>query len=314
MKTIYVTDIEPGMEFESLFTVRKMELREYSGKYYLVLDLGDRTGRIRATYWGSYASKLANSIEKSDVVRVNAMGIIFKNEVELKIETLKTIPKGDYDDTDFLPISTPPPEELFKEYGKWVKTIENEHLFAIFKELFKDKEFKEKFIAAPAGKLWHHTYLGGLLKHTLGVTAICDRASTLYPDIHRDLLITGALLHDIGKVYEFEWSTYIDYSVQGRLVGHIVIGERIVKDAIGKIKEFPDELATKVSHMILSHQGEKAYGSPVVPMMLEAVILYFADQMDSQSAAFTRIMEKEKDGKKVWSDWVKLIDRYIYLK
>ncbi|MBN1755886.1 HD domain-containing protein [bacterium] len=314
MKAIYIQDIEPGLVFTSCFALRKVELRDSGGKQYLVLELGDRTGRLRATYWGSNSSRLARSLSLYDLVEIEGQGTVFRDELEIKIDNIRQVAAGEYDNTDFIPTSATPPQKLMDEYRKWVKSIENEYLFGIFRELFRSKDFKGRFMLAPGGKLWHHAYLGGLLEHTMSVAGICQKAAELYPGVNRDLLITGALLHDVGKAYEMVWTTFIDYSVRGRLEGHISIGAQMVREAITHIKDFPEDLANKVIHLILAHQGEKQYGSPVVPMMMEAVILYFADQLDSQASAFSRIIESERDGKKVWSDWVHLIDRFIYLK
>ena len=195
--------------------------------------------------------------------------------------------------------------------GKW-QSVENSHLKELLNRVFTDSEIREQFKDAPGGKLWHHNYLGGLLEHTLSVTDIADRVGQMYPDIKRDLIIAAGLLHDIGKISSYTYKTLIDFTDDGRLVGHIVIGAQMVKDKIREIKDFPKDLEMELTHLILSHQGKLEHASPVVPMTLEGLILYYADEIDSNANAYQRITKREKEPGRKWSSYVSLINRYLY--
>jgi len=178
--------------------------------------------------------------------------------------------------------------------------------------VFNDPDLREKFGKAPAGKLWHHNYLGGLLEHTLSVTQIASEVGKMYPDINQDLLIAAGLLHDIGKIETYIFKTFFDFTDEGRLVGHIVLGAQLVAGKIKLIVDFPKKLETELTHLILSHQGKLEHASPVVPMTLEGLILYYADEMDSNANAFLRIKKKEKMPGTQWSSYINLLGRYLY--
>jgi 3'-5' exoribonuclease len=182
----------------------------------------------------------------------------------------------------------------------------------LLRSIFTRADFRCGFLAGVGGKLWHHNYIGGLAEHTLGVFNICCDIATRYEELDRDLLLSGALLHDIGKVDSYSLDNYIDYSDPGRLIGHIVIGDEMVKEAITAIADFPEEKALKIRHLVLSHQGSPEQSSPVPPMMAEGVALYVADLLDSKLAAIRRIREKEYRPGIKWSNFVNLLDRYIY--
>jgi len=195
--------------------------------------------------------------------------------------------------------------------------VKDKDLSNLLKRIFENKSFRQKFQEAPGGKLWHHAYLGGLLEHSIQVASLCDNAASDYKEIDRDLLITGALLHDIGKIEEYRFDEgYIDYSDTGRLHGHISIGAQNVRIAIEKIEKqngFPAEKKMLLIHLILSHQGELAHGSPVVPLTREALILYYMDEMDSKVNAISHVMERDKEPDRRWSRYVPVMDRFIYL-
>ena len=188
----------------------------------------------------------------------------------------------------------------------------NKHLKKLWAAVTQNDELIEKLQKAPGGKLWHHCYLGGLLEHSNNVARLVLSIADNYQHLNRDLLLTGALLHDLGKIIEFKWQGFIDYSDVGRLHGHISIGYHFIASEIEKIKDFPPTLRDEVLHLVLSHQGKLEQGSPVVPMMREAMILYYADELESKIGAFDRIEENEHEPGKVWSNYVKLLDRFLY--
>ncbi len=185
----------------------------------------------------------------------------------------------------------------------------NPHLKSLLEELFADREFVAAFLRAPAGKLWHHNRIAGLIQHTAAVCRLCSILARMYPEVDRELLIAGAILHDIGKIEEFHYDTAIDYTDRGRLVGHIVIGAQRTAQRAAQISGFPPELLDSLLHLILSHQGE--HGSPVLPATREAFLLHFADQIDAKMDALRRITGTMAAGEQ-WK-FVKLLDRFLFL-
>lgn len=317
MKSTFIRDFKVGNRVEDFFVLRKKELKEYDGQKFLKLELGDKSGRVDAVLW-EQAEKFYHNAEVGNIVKVKGSITTYKDSLQIKLESVKKAEK-EIELKDFLPTSEQNIDELFLRFKEMVSSIKNRYLKALLESLIDDKALMEKFKQAPGGKLWHHSYLGGLLEHTLMVAEICEKAASLYELVDRDLLIAGALVHDIGKINQYSTSGFIDYSDEGRLVGHIVSGYEMMAKKIEKIKDFPETLSLKLKHLILSHQGQLEMASPVVPQTMEAIILHYADEMDAKAGAFTHIIKREKlkDAKhashKKWSDFVPLIKRYIYL-
>jgi 3'-5' exoribonuclease len=213
----------------------------------------------------------------------------------------------------FLPASEQSTDSLFEEFREVVSTVQNRYLRRLLDLLLEDSSLVENLKTTPGGKLWHHAYVGGLLAHTLKVTEICEKAAGMYDLVDRDLLITGALVHDIGKIQAYSAKGFFDYTDEGRLVGHIVSGDQLIDGKIQMVDGFPPNLALRLRHLILSHQGQLEFASPVVPKTIEAVILHYADEMDAKADAFAHIIKTQKAKGKRWSEWVNLINRYIYL-
>ena len=312
MKKTWVKDLRPGQVVDDILVLRKKELKDYEGGNFLKLELGDKTGRVDAVAWDNPV-QLYRQAEEGDFVRVRGSTSTYHNFVQIKVESISKIEPEKVDLTDFLRRSEKAPEELLESYQKEAGQLNNPHLKQLLEKILQDQEIVRRLLIAPGGKLWHHNYVGGLLEHTLKIVEICKKACQLYELVNKDLLIAGALLHDLGKISQYEVSSFIDYSDEGRLIGHIVEGDRIVTDKIKEMADFPEELAMRLRHLILSHQGELQMGSPVKPMTLEAILLHHADEMDAQAGAFERIIESESEPGKKWSSYVKLIDRYIYL-
>lgn len=312
MEKLFVSDIEIGKEIISFFALRKKELREYDEKKFLILELGDRTGRIDAVLWIA-PQEAFRVFEKGQIVKVKGVTGLFREKLQLTVEKIRVAKPEEYEREWFLGTSEKDILELFNFIEEVREGILNPSLQKLLSIFFDDEEFKKVFMEAPGAKMWHHPYLGGLLEHTVGVTKICQWANTLYPSLNSELLLCGALLHDVGKTKELQWTTFIDYTDEGRLLGHISIGDRMIAEKIAMIEQFPVELAIRLRHIVLSHHGELQQGSPVVPMSLEALIVYSADHMDAHANAYMRIIKKEGGLKKRWSEWVNLIDRYLYL-
>ncbi len=312
MKTLFVKDLKPGLEVVEFFVLRKKELKEYNGQRFLKLELGDRSGRIDAVVWDNL-DQFYDQAETGEIVKVKGWVSTYKEAPQLKIDKMRKAKAEEIDLADFLPRSDRDLNLLYEDFKDIAQTVKNPHLRRLLDLLTEESFLMEGLKRAPGGKLWHHARLGGLLEHTLKVVSICQKAAEMYDLVDRDLLITGALLHDIGKVNSYSAGGFFDYTDEGRLLGHIVSGDELIHAKIQKIPDFPQELALKLKHLILSHQGQLEFASPVVPQTIEAIILHYADELDAKADAFSHIIKTQKTRGKKWSDWVHLIDRFIYL-
>lgn len=314
MKKHWLKELTVGETITEYYALRKAEVRtKNDGANFLRLEVGDKSGRVGGVLWDD-ADAAYQNITVGGVVKIMAKVDAFQGRTQLKVEKIRAAHKGEYDPADLLPTSTQDRDAQLERLKKIMDRVENPFLKKLLDAFFDDSQFKVNYVHAVGGKLWHHAYVGGLLEHSLCVTEIALKAADNYPLVDRDLLITGAILHDIGKIEEYEVTTFVDFSDEGRLRGHIVMGDEMVRTKIKGLMNFPDHLARKVSHMILAHQGKLEFGSPVVPQTIEALILFYADEMDSKANAFGRIITetREKDAEKSWSEWVHLMGQYVY--
>ena len=315
MEQKLIADLVPGDAVLSFFVVRKKELKDKksTNEIYLSFEFGDRSGRIRGSLWKDI-QEANNNIQVGDIIKVRGKVITFFDHNHLSIDQIrKATPKDNVNPEEFLPAASKNVLDMFSNLKKDLAEIKNPDLQKLVKLFLADNELMDQFCKAPGGKLWHHAYLGGLLEHTLSVIAIVKFLIQHYHDsVNGDLLLAAAFLHDIGKIEEFSTHGFVEYSTSGRLLGHITLGMNLVMAKILKIPDFPESLKNQLIHCILSHHGEKDRGSPVEPMTIEALILNFADDLDSSVAAFQRIMSREKEPGRVWSNYVNLIDRFIY--
>lgn len=304
-----------GEEITKFFIIRGIETRtkKSDNEPYLVLELGYQQGRIWANIWENTDAFLAE-YQAGDVVKIRGVVEQYRDMTQLNIRKIrKSAESDDVHPEDLLPVYPGDLNKMKKLLPKYIKKISNSHLQALCTSILLEDEFNTLFCKAPAGKLWHHGYVGGLLEHTLKIVDLCESIAAHYPQLNPDLLRAGALLHDVGKVETYTTVPYIEYSDEGRLIGHIVLGYERVREAIKMSKDFPEEIAKQLLHLIISHQGELAKASPVVPMTLEGIILHLADEIDSTINAFQRIIDEQKTPHKKWSSYVNLIDRFIYL-
>jgi len=312
MKTLFVKDLKPGLEVTEFFVLRKKELKEFDGQRFLKLELGDKSGRIDAVIWEDIDQAYANA-EVGEMVKVKGWVTTYREMPQLKVDKIRKAKKEEINWVDFLPVTDRDFNLLYEDFKNIVHTVRNPYLKRLLELLMEDLSFMDKFKRAPGGKLWHHAKVGGLLEHTLKVASICEKAAEMYDLVDRDLLITGALVHDIGKVSSYSADGFFDYTDEGRLLGHIVSGDELIEGKIQIIQDFPQDLALKLKHLILSHQGQLEMASPVVPQTIEAIILHHADEMDAKADAFSHVIKTQKIKGKRWSDWVHLINRFIYL-
>ncbi len=309
-----IRDLKPGQKITEFFIIRSKELRgrKNDNGFYLALELGDASGRIFGSLWDNVEESY-KQIKEGEPVKIKALVIDWKGRPHLSIERVRpTQVRDKVNLDDFIPKMEENEEKLWKQFYKVVEGVKNKHLSCLLRNIFINKNFKSEYNKAPAGKLWHHCYEGGLLVHSLAVAKLVENLCELYPRINRDLVVSGALLHDIGKIAEYETKGYIDYSDEGRLHGHISLGFHYVASKIQDIDKFPEDLKNQLLHLILAHQGRREHGSPVEPMTREAFVLYYADEIDSTLNAFERIYDREHEEGKKWSNFVKLLDRFLY--
>lgn len=314
-----IMDLVLGEHFTGFFVVRRKEIKKKkNGDPYLTLDLADASGHLDAVWWefqpDLFGKTEADSVETGDVVKVAGHVEDYQGVRQIRVEKIRRVkPEDQVDLAKLIPVVEGDRQVLWQNFRKMIDSVVNPYLLSLLRRVFDDETFVKKFIDAPGGKLWHHNYLGGLMEHTLNIATICDRVAKIYPAVDRDLLVAAALVHDIGKVDSYTIGPNFDFTDAGRLLGHIVIGSQMVAAKISEFPEFPDELAMKLQHLILSHQGKLEQASPVEPMTREGFILYYADEIDSKLNAIERINKDERPRGAKWSKFVNLLGRYLYL-
>jgi len=317
VKTIFVKDLPNliGNEVEDLFQIK--DLQDKSGKEgqaFLELTIADVSGTLTARIFDD-VEVLRGKIERGRVHRLRMQVYQFSNQLGIKVLDVERV--EDYDIRHFVPSSSVDPAKLEEDLKSFIRKINNPQLKTLLKRIFvDDEEFRKKFLLAPAARYYHHNFIGGLAEHTLQIARVAEAISGLYDVVDKDLLIAGALLHDIGKVYEMEYTPDIDYTDEGRLFGHLIIGYEIVSKKIHEIEvvnRFPADLRMKILHMILSHHGELQFGSPVRPMFLEAQILHFLDDLDAKAEMFKKASDLRSESNTRWSEFSKPLGRSVFL-
>ena len=288
----YIEEYKEGNKFFGIYLCKsKQVLKTKAGKTYYSLLLQDKTGVIDAKVW-----ELNNGIEdfdSMDFIMTDGMVTSFQGSRQVNVNRIRKAQEGEYDPAEYIPASKFDREEMYQELVSIVKSIKEPHLLQLAEKYFiNDTEFINKFKLHSAAKSVHHGFVGGLLQHTLAVTKMCEFLAENYPVIHRDLLITAALFHDIGKMWELSEFPSNDYTDDGQLLGHIFLGAELIGKEIANIPGFPPQLATELRHCILSHHGELEYGSPKKPAMAEAIALNFADNTDAKLETITEVYDK----------------------
>ncbi len=301
MKSAFIADFQDGQMVATLFLVREKEIRTSArtGKSWLRVALADRTGTIEAKMWDNYTG-LLETFACEDIVRVRGRVKLYNNAKELTIEQILIAVETDYALEDFLPHTKYDVEKLFAQLRGEIATVKNPWLLKLLTSFVDDPEFTEKLKRAPAAMTMHHAYLGGLLEHIVSLCGLAKHATEHYPEVDGDLLLTGIVLHDIGKTQELFYSRAIGYTPEGQLLGHIVIGLGMVQRRIDAIPDFPKPLAAIVEHLIVSHHGEYEFGSPKLPSVREAVLLHHLDDLDSKMAAMRETLGQTAPDE-IWS-------------
>jgi 3'-5' exoribonuclease len=310
-KSVYIKDIKPGEKVNESFLVTEKNLAfSQKGTPYLNLRLKDKTGEVDGKIWEN-AIEWDKAFSKGDVIKAQGGAVSFRNTVQLSITGVRKVDDSAVEIAEYLPASKGDIDVMFADLMAFVEQIETPCLRALLHLFFHEGEVADLFKKAPAAKGFHHVYIGGLLEHTLSVIRLLDQVTKHYQGINRDLLITGGILHDIGKIYEYTYDRMFDYSDEGRLIGHIVIGLEMLDERIGAVGGFPTQLAMELRHLILSHHGTQEFGSPKRPKTLEALIVHFIDDLDAKVNAFQEFIQ-ESDDNSHWTPFHKLLERFIY--
>jgi len=311
MKKQYAGSCKAGDLLDDMFVLYEKNIyQKKDGSNYLGVTLSDRTGRIKGVAWDN-VGKIAAGSNAGDFVRVRGSVSEYKGILQVVIKGMDAMPSDSVDHADFLPATGRDIDSMFKQLTGISGSIKEKNLRELFTAFWNDAEFVEKFKKAPAAKKMHHAYIGGLLEHTLSMAVLADKIAGHYSGLDRDLLIAGTILHDIGKIREFEYNIKIDYSDEGRLLSHIVIGLGMIDEKIGENKEFPDALALMLRHMIVSHHGTRDFGSPEPPKTVEAVLLNYIDEIDSKISGIREFMDSG-EGAGNWTSYHKILERHFY--
>lgn len=312
LKTSFIEEFSLGQTIESAFVLTRVSLRESKNGFFLSMRLGDRSGKIDAVMWNIERS-FGETFHEGNLVTLTGKVNEYQNQLQLVVSTMELVrDPSELDPRSFLPASPFPYETLVKQFDTEIKAIQDNDCRTVLEAFRNDEVIWHKFSHAPGAKLWHHPYIHGLLEHTLSVITLAKTIGAHYDGIDVDLLITGAIFHDCGKMDEFVYDYRVDYSTDGRLMGHIFMGAALLERLIARIPDFPEEKRRRLVHMVLSHHGEKDKGAVVVPMTLEACLLHHIENMDAQMAAFQREMSKPEHMEREWTGYVNLIERYLY--
>jgi len=287
----------------SSFVVASKQVKaKKNGEPYLALILADRSGQIEAKMWDN-VDEFIFAFEQDDFLKVKGLVNKYKNRFQLTIHKLRRMDEGDIDFTDYLPKTTKDIGELWRTLTEFVATFENPHLKSLVELFMADSEIAERYRNAPAAKTLHHAYIGGLLDHVVSLFRSCDLMSRNYPQVNRDLLLTGAFLHDIGKIQELTYNRAFSYSTRGQLLGHMIIELEMLQAKLAQLPGFPDELKILLEHMIISHHGQYDFGSPKLPMFPEALMLHYLDDLDSKMEAMRAHFEREAELEGPWTSY-----------
>ena len=295
MKSPYVNELSPNQLIETSFLVQSKEIRQKkSGEFYLSLFLCDRTGELDAKMFENVSTEVLNEFDRDDFVKVKGIIQVFHNRPQLTIHKVRRMDESEVQFADYFPSSKRDAGEMWLELRAIVASMRNEHLKGLLQAMLDDEEIARRYRLAPAAKQIHHAFLGGLIEHVLSVCTMAKSAAAHYANIDYDLLITGAILHDIGKIYELNYERGFSYSNEGQLIGHISIGMRMVGDKLRGLPDFPPLVRSLVEHMILSHHGKMEFGSPKVPQFPEALLLHYLDDLDSKMEAMRAQIENDR--------------------
>jgi 3'-5' exoribonuclease len=305
MKEFFISECsqqENKIVTSSFVVASKQVKAKKNGEPYLALILADRTGQIEAKMWDN-VDEFILAFEQDDFLKIKGLINKYKNRFQLTIHKLRRMEEGEIDFADYLPKTTKDIGELWQTLAEFVATFQNPHLKALVELFMADAEIAERYRNAPAAKTLHHAYIGGLLDHVVSLFRSCDLICRNYPQVNRDLLLTGAFLHDIGKLQELTYNRAFSYTTRGQLLGHMIIELEMLQAKLAKLPDFPAELKTLLEHMMISHHGQYEFGSPKLPMFPEALMLHYLDDLDSKMEAMRAHFEREAELEGPWTSY-----------
>jgi 3'-5' exoribonuclease len=307
-----INTLNKGDSLDHFLLVKKCELRtSKTNKQYLALELGDKLSSLNSNMFESF-EEIYTKVKVGDIVKVKGSIDEYQGSPQIRVKSIKPVSiSDDVSVMDFMAKSSRNFDEMKKEFYDRIEKISNPKLQQLLKSVFTDEVF-EKYSMVPAGKSWHHSYIHGLLEHTLEIIKICDLMCDIHNELNRDLLICGAMLHDFGKIEELSYDAGFEYTDKGKLIGHIVLGSLFINDKINEINNFPDDLKNNVLHLVLSHQGKLEYASPVVPKTVEAIALYQADELSAKVNAYKNAIISEMKSDSKWTKFLPLASTDLY--
>ena len=290
---IFANALEPNQQVQTTFLVLNKDVRQKkTGEPYLSLVLGDKTGDIDAKMWDGVAD-IVDTFERNDYVKVRGQATVYQNKLQLRVDRLQRADEREIEPADYFPASKRDRDEMYAELMGYIETMRNPHLKALLEAFFADPEIARRYKTAPAAKSIHHAWIGGLIEHVLSLMTLARFTARHYPEVDEDLLLTGVVLHDIGKIYELTYDRGFGYSDEGQLIGHIVIALRMIDEKARQIPGVPPKMKLLVEHLVASHHGELEYGSPKVPCFLEAMLLHHLDNLDSKMETVRTIVARD---------------------
>lgn len=307
----WIKDLQPGTDIEESFVVRSKDLRQRrGGGPFLAGTLGDKTGEIAALAWEN-VEQLGKTMDVGSVVTVKGQVQRYNNRLQIVIRRAARVPSGEIDETLYVRSSSVDADILWKRLNTLIEEIGNDHLRQLLFRVISDPEVAEKLKVAPAARSMHHAFRSGLLEHTVSM-AILGRQLAVHYDLNEDLVVAGCVLHDLGKIWELDIASSIEYTDEGRLLGHLTMEVLHVDRVIGEMGAFPPELRRQLLHILLAHHGEYEYGSPRRPKTPEALLVHMADLLDSKMAGMLEAINADGDAESAWSPFSKIHGRFIY--
>jgi 3'-5' exoribonuclease len=309
----FVADLVPNQRLAMPFVVKEKSLGAFRNKpgQFLNLTLADKSGEVKARAWDN-ALELDGQLSLGSVALVTGHVEEYQGQKQVIVKSVRPLGEDEFDPADFVPSSKRPREEMLAQLREDLDLVVDPHLSALVRSFFEDEAFRDDFARAPGAKSLHHSFVGGLMEHTLAVVEVLKCARAIHAELNLDLLIVGGLLHDIGKIWELGGRLTTEYTDEGQLLGHVVITDRKVNERIRELDGFPEDLATQLTHMLLSHHGEREYGAPIVPATLEACALHYADNLDAHLQGFKQVIA-QASGQGNWSEYHRLYERRLFL-
>jgi len=314
MKSPFVRELKPNEIATAIFLVHSKEIRQKrTGEPYLSMLLSDRSGELDAKMWDGVA-EVMDTFDRDDFIKVKGLLQLYNNRPQFTIHKLRPVEDHEVEFGDFFPASLRDPEEMFAELRGIVSSLSNHHVRALLNAFLDDPEIAPRYKIAPAAKTIHHAFRSGLLEHVLSVCGLAKLVAEHYKTLDLNLLIAGAVLHDIGKIHELNYERGFSYSTEGQLLGHIAIGVRMLYEKLRAFPDFPVELRNLLEHMILSHHGLLEYGSPKVPIFPEALMLHYIDDMDSKMECMRALIEKDPQSEGFFTSYSSSLERIALRK